>query len=132
MLFITPDQMLVMATKVKDDHQVTFEDLQLLVSTIKKNIEGTKIKVIIPVYPTLSNGNRGWQKHFNVYNEKYHQVNTGETTDEYNHTQIKKLEEDLISSGLLKNKAEDIIFSSLSEFKMLVNNKQIKQKIKRN
>lgn len=131
MLFITSDQMLIMATQVKDSHKVTFEELQLLVKTIKKNIEGTKIRVMIPAYPTLSNGNRGWQQHFYVQDGKYHQFNTGEETEKYNKENIEKFRIDLINSGLTEQEADSIIFSSLAEFKMLVNPEKQLKKVKK-
>ena len=132
MLYIYPDQMLIMATQIKDDHKVTFEDLQDLVAVIKKNIEGTKIRVMIPVYPITSNGNLGWQKHFHIQDGKYHPFNTGEDTEKYNKNNMELFKQNLIESGLTELETQKIIFNSLSEYRELVNtDKKSKKRTKK-
>ena len=133
MLFISPDVMLIMATKVKDSHNVTFNELVELVRIIKKNLGETKIKVIVPTYPSLNNGNGSWQRHFYVYENKYHPFNTGGETDKYYEEKLSIFKKDLMESGLSKNEVDDMLFSVLAEYKVLVNSeeKSKKRKMKR-
>ena len=129
MLFISPDLLLIMSTKIKNNHKTTFPELQKLVTIIKKNLESTKIKVIVPIYPSLSNGNTSWQKHFYVLNETYHPFNTGEETEKYNQYHIEKFTKDLINQGLSPQEADDIIFNILSDFKTIINTKNKTKKL---